>query len=46
MGAEILGLLMIAASMVFAFYRKRNELGLALLIILFIVAYMLGYFGK
>ena len=42
-GLEIVGITLVAVSIIYAFYKKKDQTGLALIIVLLILLYMLGY---
>lgn len=45
MGAEILGILMVGMAIAYSFYKKNDKLGVALIIVLLMLLYLLGYLG-
>lgn len=43
-GLEIFGIILVLVSIVYAFIKKRDRVGLALIIVLLAMMYLLGYF--
>lgn len=43
MGLEIIGVVLVGVSIVYAFYKKKDKLALGLVIVLLILMYLLGY---
>lgn len=42
-GFEIVGIALVAAAIIYSFAKKKDKVGLALIIVLLILLYMLGY---
>jgi apolipoprotein N-acyltransferase len=43
MGFEIIGVILVAISIVYAFYKKKDKIALGLIIVLLLILYLLGY---
>ena len=43
-GLEIVGVILVAVSIVYAFYKKKDRMALALIIVLLVLLFLLGYF--
>lgn len=44
-GFEIVGVGLLVAAIVYSFVKKKDKLGMALIIVLLVLLYMLGYFS-
>lgn len=44
-GFEIVGIALICASIIYSFYKKQDRVGFALIIVLLVLLYLLGYLG-
>lgn len=42
-GLELFGVALVVVSIVYAFYKKKDRLALALIIVLLVLLYLLGY---
>jgi len=42
-GFEIFGIALVVVSIIYAFYKKNDRLALALIIVLLVLLYLLGY---
>jgi len=42
-GLELIGITLVVLAIVYSFYKKRDKVGLALIIVLLILLYLLGY---
>ena len=45
-GLEIFGIVLVVVSIIYAFIKKQDRLGLALIIVLLTLLLLLSYFGK
>lgn len=43
MGFEIVGVILVCVAILYSFYKKQNEIALALIIALLVLLYMVGY---
>lgn len=43
MGLELIGVILVGVSIIYAFYKKKDNIALALIITLLILLYLLGY---
>lgn len=44
-GFDIVGIALVVVAIVYSFVKKKDKVGLALIIVLLVLLYMLGYFG-
>ncbi|MBI5072452.1 hypothetical protein HZA99_01395 [Candidatus Woesearchaeota archaeon] len=44
-GFDLVGVGLVAAAIIYSFVKKRDKVGMALIIVLLILLYMLGYFS-
>lgn len=42
-GLEIVGIILVSAAIVYSFYKKQDKVALALIIVLLILLFLLGY---
>lgn len=42
-GFEIFGIILVAVSIVYSFYKKKDNVALSLIIVLLVLLYLLGY---
>lgn len=42
-GFEIVGIILVVFSIVYAFYKKKDKMALSLIIVLLVLLYLLGY---
>lgn len=45
-GLEILGIALVVTAIVYSFYKKRDKVGLALIIVLLVLLFILGQLGR
>jgi hypothetical protein len=45
-GFEIVGIILVGLAIVYSFYKKKDRVGLALIIVFLILLFLLGYFNK
>ncbi|MFH1440097.1 MAG: hypothetical protein ABIG89_06010 [Candidatus Woesearchaeota archaeon] len=45
-GFEIVGILLVGAAIIYSFYKKKDRIAMALIIVLLIILFMLGYFNQ
>lgn len=43
MGFEVVGIILVCVAIIYSFYKKQNEIALALIIALLILLYLIGY---
>jgi len=46
LGLELIGLILVTISIVYAFIKKREKIGLALIIVLLVLLFLLKQLGK
>ncbi len=44
-GFEIVGILLVGVAIIYAFYKKKDKVAIALIIVLLVLLYLLGYLG-
>lgn len=44
-GFEIVGIALVAVSIIYSFYKKHDKVALSLIIVLLVLLYLLGYLG-
>lgn len=42
-GLEVVGVALVCVSIIYSFYKKQDKVGIALIIVLLVLLYMLGY---
>lgn len=45
-GFDLVGVGLVAAAIIYSFIKKKDKVGLALIIVLLLLLYMLGYFSR
>lgn len=43
-GMDLIGIILVCFSIVYSFYKKKEFVGIALIIVLLVLLYILGYF--